>query len=467
MMCTMTTTMRHSWRAPAVTMVGVLGTWLSSWRLEVALDLRLDIVVLATVLALTLGRVVASERPQAARPYLLRVAALPLVALAATEVGRLLVHHEWLGGAAFVLVLAGAVWLRRFGSWWRRFGSLVSLPFVALLVVPVPVDPGTARTAWPAVFALLAFAWVLACHLIAWRTGFLRAPSAPASEGARRRGTGRLPASTRMAVQLGIGLAASYVLGRWLYPQHWPWLVLSCFVVCSGNRGRGDVLHKGLQRLIGASAGTVVATLVAGWIPAGDRWAIALLFAVMALALWARGISYAYWAAGVTAMVALLHGYAGIGGPGEVADRMGGVVLGALIGVLASWFVLPVRSRDAFRKRRGEALVALRELRDRLRDPAGTDDTREAAGRRFRAAVSQLEELLPLWRLHARVRPRHARELGEPAVLIRRLVDLRGELEVLAPPVAAARCARALRESVTPGTKDARVMQPKRGTAAS
>jgi hypothetical protein len=365
------------WRGPAVTMLAVLGTWLSAWRLEVALGLHLDVVVLATVLALTLARVVARERPSAAAPYLLRMAALPLIALAASEAGRLLGRHQVLGGAVFVAVLAGAIWIRRLGTWWSRLGTLISLPFIALLVVPVPVDAATARTWWPAVFALLAFGWVLACHLLAWRTGFLTPPPhatthatahmtapATASTTAAVRRPRRLAPSTRMAVQLAVGLAVSYALGRWLFPVHWPWLVLSCYVVCSGNRGRGDVLHKGVLRLAGALAGTIVATLVAGQLAAGDRWAIALLFVVMALALWARGRSYAYWAAGVTAMVALLHGYVGVGGTGELGQRLAGVALGAAIGVLASWLVLPVRSRDAFRKRRGNALIALKELRD-------------------------------------------------------------------------------------------------------
>lgn len=479
MVRTMTTT---SWRAPATTMLAVLTTWFSAWRIEVAAGLHVDVVILATVLALTLARVLGRERPQAASPYLLRIVALPVIALAATEVGRLLARHEVIGGAAFIVVLAGAIWIRRYGAGWARLGTIVTLPFVALLVVPVPVDPQTARSWWPALFALLAFAWALGWHLLAWRTGFLPKPRAPrhvhrlspstsrATGRATSRPTGRLPASTRMALQLGVGLGASYALGRWLFPEHWPWLVLSCYVVCSGNRGRGDVLHKGLLRLVGALAGTVVATLVAGQIPAGDRWMIVLLFVVMAAALWARQRSYAFWAAGVTAMLALLHGYAGIGGAGELGQRMAGVALGSVLGVLASWFVLPVRSRDAFRKRRGEALRALKELRDALR----SDDVGEAAAaeqlaraeHRFDLAVEQLVALEPLWRLHARVRPRQTVELGEPARLIARLVELRAALGVLPAKEAAERCTAVLRHA-TGGAEMSGVVQPSRPPAAS
>jgi hypothetical protein len=387
-----------SWRPAAVTMLAVLGSWLTAWRVEAAAGLHPDVVVLAVVLTLTLCRVVSRERPRAAAPYLLRILALPVIALAASGVGRLLVSHQTLGGAVFVLVLAGAIWIRRYGAAWSRIGTIASLPFIALLVVPVPVEPATARTLWPALFALVAFAWALGTHLLAWSTGFVEPPLEMPATPVRARKPGRLPASTRMAAQLAVGLAVAYAVGRWLFPEHWPWLVLSCYVVCSGNRGRGDVLHKGVLRLGGALVGTATATLVADLFPAGDRWAIVLLFAVMGVALWARQLSYAYWAGAVTAMLALLHGYVGIGGIGQLGDRLLGVALGALVGVAASWLVLPVRSRDSFRRRWADALAAVNELLDALR--LGRDAGTAEHGLRF--AVAQLELLEPAYLLHRR-----------------------------------------------------------------
>jgi hypothetical protein len=405
-----------SWRPAAVTMLAVLGSWLTAWRIEVAAGLHLDVVVLAVVLTLTLGRVVSRERPRAAAPYLLRMVALPVIALAATAVGWLLAHHQVLGGAVFVAVLSGAIWIRRYGATWSRIGTIASLPFIALLVVPVPVSAATARTLWPALFALVAFAWALAAHVLAWVTGFLEPPlvaPTPTDPARARPGRpGRLSASTRMAAQLAVGLATAYAVGRWLFPEHWPWLVLSCYVVCSGNRGRGDVLHKGVLRLGGALVGTAVATLVADLFPAGDRWAIVLLFAVMGVALWARQVSYAYWAGAVTAMLALLHGYVGIGGVGQLGDRLLGVALGALVGVVASWLVLPVRSRDSFRRRWADGLAAVSELLGALRTGEGV----EAAGHGLRFAVAQLELLEPAYLLHRRTL--HRGPAAHPADLV-------------------------------------------------
>jgi uncharacterized membrane protein YccC len=215
-----------------------------------------------------------------------------------------------------------------------------------------------------------------------------------------------------MAAQLAVGLAVAYAMGRWLFPEHWPWLVLSCYVVCSGNRGRGDVLHKGVLRLGGALVGTATATLVADLFPAGDRWAIVLLFAVMGVALWARQVSYASWAGAVTAMLALLHGYVGIGGIGQLGDRLLGVALGALVGVAASWLVLPVRSRDAFRRRWADALAAVSDLLDALR--LGRDAATAEHGLRF--AIAQLELLEPAYLLHRRTL--HRGPAAHPADLV-------------------------------------------------
>jgi hypothetical protein len=404
-------------RPAAVAMTAVLATWLAAWGIEAAAGLRMSVIVLAVVLAVSLGRVTAREGVVSLRAHggrvLLRMVLLPVVALAATEVGRLLATHEWLGGLVFCVALAVPVWVRRFGRAWTMVGTLVTLPFISLLVVPVPIDAGTAHTLWPALFAVLAFAIVTLVYAVAGRAGLLGEPAPAAVTPASPASSRRLPASTRMALQLLVGLLASYALGQWLFPEHWPWVVLSCFVVSSGNRGRGDVLHKGVLRLAGALAGTASATLLTGSFPAGDRLAVVLLFVVMALAVWLRELSYAWWAAGVTAMLALLHGYVGVGGVGELGDRLLGVLLGSAIAVAVAWWLLPVRSRDVFRRRLGEALRAFRD-----------DDLDH-----FRGAVAMLEQVQPAHRMHRRalraLRRRH--DDDHPATLVERLVAIRDD----------------------------------------
>lgn len=413
-------------RPVLVAMTAVLLTWAAAWGVEAAAGLQMSVIVLAVVLAVSLGRLAARDDDGDARETGLRTLArlvlLPVIALAATEVGRLLAAHAWLGGVVFCVALALPIWVRRFGARWQRLGTLVTLPFIALLVVPVPVDAHTAHTLWPAAMAVLALVIVTVVFGLARRLGVLDVlgvpgagepvapvvPPAPPPAPSPR----RLPASTRMAVQMLVGLLTAYGLGRWLWPTHWAWDVLSCYVVASGNRGRGDVLHKGILRLVGALAGTTSATVLSGAFARGDRLAVVLLFVVMALALWLREASYAWWAAGVTAMLALLHGYAGVGGVSELGERLLGVLLGSLLAVAAAWWVLPVRSRDVFRRRLSEALRAFRDD-----DMVG-----------FRRAVAQLEQVAPPHRLHRgvlqRARPGVRRD-DHPATLVERLVAIR------------------------------------------
>lgn len=384
-------------RSAIVTMTATLGSWLTGWAIADAFGLHGDVIMLATVLAVTMSRLVARQKPHSVPERLVRLVAVPLVALASSETGTLLQHHRWWGGAVFCLVMALSVWVRRFGRRWSSLGSMAALPFVVLLVAPVAPAPGHEHTLWPALLAVVALAWVALVQQVAWLTGFVPVPARAPDEPPPPPANGGLRASTKMAVQLGLGLAICYSLGTWWFPEHWPWMVLSCYVVMVGTAGRGDALHRGLMRLVGAAAGTIGATLLASAFATGNRWALVLLFVVMGLAVWLRPKNYAYWAAGVTSMLALLHGYYGDHGVHLLVERLAGVVLGAGTGVAVTWFVLPVRTRDAFRRRWADALAALSDELAALRtDPA----TASAADERFRHAAAQLALLEPAYRAH-------------------------------------------------------------------
>jgi uncharacterized membrane protein YccC len=178
-----------------------------------------------------------------------------------------------------------------------------------------------------------------------------------------------------------------------VFGEHWPWVVVSAYLVMSGARGRGDVVHKAGLRVIGASIGTAVATVAtAHGLPEGNRWLIVAIFAVMATAVLLRNRSYAFWAAGVTAMIALLSGYYGQPSGSALSDRVLGVLLGSVLGVAAAWFVLPVRTNDVLRRYLADCLAAL------------TDDLdpRSEVPSRTPAALRNLTELGPTLRAHRR-----------------------------------------------------------------
>jgi uncharacterized membrane protein YccC len=201
-----------------------------------------------------------------------------------------------------------------------------------------------------------------------------------------------------MAAQMAVALTGAFAVGHWLLPGHWLWVVLTAYIVCSGNRGRADVIDKGLMRLVGASVGTVVATIVIGVFPAGDGVTVVVIFVVLAFAVWLRPINYAYWAGCVTAVIALLYGYFGEGGIALLRTRLEGILLGAVIGAAASWLVLPIKSGEVLRRREADALRSLSDVvTSTISDP--TQLAVSSAG--FDYALRQLDEVMRAFRLRS------------------------------------------------------------------
>jgi hypothetical protein len=417
-------------------LVAILLSFGAAVWLEQAAELNDGIVVLAVVLTVTLSR-------QQLRPYGLGV--LPVVAVAASEVGWLFVHHPTVGDVVFTVCISAAIWIRRYGVLATKIGTLATLPFIAVLISPVPPGQGAARLLWPAIVAVIAFLSMAAVRLTDIRSAAVRRAPGHARAGAHTRRPGpprttaaprsqaagapraastpqaphslqaqpsqpprapqtswaaKVPPSTRMACQMALSLGAAFVVGRLVFPGHWTWTVLTAFLVCSGARNRGDVLHKGALRVTGASVGTLVATPLAGAFGPHEDMSLALILAVLALATWLRRFSYAYWAGTVTAVLSLLNGYYGQSGHDLLLERLAEIVVGAVLGIAASWFVLPIRSADAVRRRTANSLLALRNVLTAA--GTGTTDLRPSAAR-FDLSLEQLDQILPSLEAHRRL----------------------------------------------------------------
>jgi hypothetical protein len=140
---------------------------------------------------------------------------LPVVGLVATGVGMLFLHQPWVGAAVFVSGMFISIRLRRVGPMAARAGSLIALPFVLILTTPYvltrQVGPLLAAT-MPVIVALMALSWVAIMHALA-RLAALLPPACEevsfvAPPTATPAGSMRPSASTRMAVQMAVALAA-------------------------------------------------------------------------------------------------------------------------------------------------------------------------------------------------------------------------------------------------------------------
>lgn len=384
--------MAKAFREAVVTMLAALATL----GCAMALDPEPGPGVLAVVLCLSFSR---SHLERDLRGRLEAAVALPLVGLLATGVGMLLLHRPWWGAAAFVAGMFASIWLRRFGPPLRRAGSLLALPFVAILTTPyIPTHrAGPIMVAlMPIIVGLLALGWVALLQALARKLSWLAPLRAPATKPAPPLATGtrestlRPIASTRMAIQMAVALAAAFVVGYVFFAERWAWIVLTAFIVNSGNRGRLDVAYKSMLRVLGAAVGTVLALTLALHAGGRDTTTVALILAAIFLGIWLRPLGYAWWALFVTLALALLQGFEGAGAHGVLELRLEEILIGAAIGVLAAWLVLPIRSIDVLRRRMADALAALAEALD-----PGTE-TRTAAG--FNDAIDGIHEIAPAFR---------------------------------------------------------------------
>ncbi|MFF7476032.1 FUSC family protein [Streptomyces sp. NPDC008092] len=335
---------RNAYEA-ALTMTAVLLCWAAALALEGAAGLHTDVLVLAVALTMTLT---ASQRTADTRRRLTALAVLPVTAGASIFLGRLIAAHYVIGACVYTAGMALAIWIRRYGPAATKAGTLIALPLIALLVVPGPALPPEAQSGlvtwgWAALIGAIACGVVWLVQGLGDRYSPWRPDPTPAAPARRSRLHPR--PSTRMALQMAAGIAAAFILGRLLFDGHWPWAVLTAYVAASGNRGRTDVLRKGIERLAGACVGTLLAAGVAAAGITGHL-AVALMFTILAIALWLRPLNYAYWAAGMTCALSLLLGYFGQNAESLLPTRLEGIAVGAVLSVASAWWLLPVRRRS-------------------------------------------------------------------------------------------------------------------------
>jgi Fusaric acid resistance protein-like len=195
----------------------------------------------------------------------------------------------------------------------------------------------------------------------------------------------RLSPTTRIAGQSALAMAAALVISQWLFPDHWSWTVVSVLAISGGLRSRGAVLLRSGERLLGALAGTLVATLFAAALGGHTIASIAAILVLLAVGASVREVSYVGWAFCVTSMLALLYGLYGEHGTHLLGERLVQNVIGALCVILPSYFLLPIRTEALVRRRLAVALAALGDLLAGIADDAPAPEltvTARTSGRR-------------------------------------------------------------------------------------
>jgi uncharacterized membrane protein YccC len=197
-----------------------------------------------------------------------------------------------------------------------------------------------------------------------------------------------------MALQMLVALGLAFSIGMTVFPAHWAWVVLTAFIVCSGTVSRGDAIYKGLMRLGGAVGGASLAAAIAHIAVSDPVYDAAIIFIVLFVGIWLRPINYAWWAVCATLIFALLQGPQDEAILPLLGIRVVCILLGALCGVAAAWFVYPIRTEQLVRKRVAEALHVLRDVLASGQAPDMSALDRHSA---------ELDRLAPPLRLHHRL----------------------------------------------------------------
>ncbi|WP_426504103.1 FUSC family protein [Dactylosporangium sp. McL0621] len=313
----------------------------------VAIHQSLGIVVLGAAVALMAGR---SAQPHS--PW--RLLLVPVGALVIATFAVLFHAAHAYGDACFVVTVAAATAARAFGPAAGHLGRALVLPLIGMLIAPVNPGGHPLRTlAWATLAVFIAEAFVLLARL-AWGTAAeAELPSTAAARVHVWRG-----------VQSALALTLAFTIGQVVFGEHWPWTVISAYTVGAAARSRGDALLKGVHRTLGALGGTLVATVLAFAVGGHKPVAVALLLVVLAAGSYLRQFGYAWWAASVTAALALLYSLVGVAGTAALpllGTRLIAVVAGALCAVLPAALVAPVRTGAVLRKRTAECLRSISE----------------------------------------------------------------------------------------------------------
>ncbi|GAA3054258.1 FUSC family protein [Pseudonocardia yunnanensis] len=158
--------------------------------------------------------------------------------------------------------------------------------------------------------------------------------------------------TTRQAIQVGVATSFAIVAGELLSPSRWYWAVITAFLVFAGTTSRGEVLSRGWGRILGTIGGVIAGMGLALLVSGSQLAALILLFACIFVAIYVVQISPSLLAFWITAVLAILYGLIGQFSVATLVLRIEETALGAALGILASYLILPKRTREAF----GEAL---------------------------------------------------------------------------------------------------------------
>ncbi|MBW5483012.1 FUSC family protein [Streptomyces bambusae] len=366
-------------------------------------------------------------RAQATTTLLLPAAGFPVLALATTLHGVTLLRD-----AAFLLVVLGGVYARRWGPRGHALGIFAFMNF--FITQFLHAVPGQLPELYAAVG--IALAATGAVRFVLWPVERRTPPPAvpPALPG-----TGLARVTTRQAIQATAACAVALSVGQILSEDRWYWAVGTTWWIFVNTASRGETLVRGFRRVLGTVIGIAAGMLIA--IPLhGAPVPTALLVALCVFGIfYTAPVSYSWMMLAVTVMAGLLYGLLGVLDPALLVLRLEETAVGAVCAALSVVLILPVTTHatnDAWIQRalhcvRAATSASLR----RLSGEPGADPTPHAAELELLLGRVRLS-LAPLVHPLSPYRARKARARRVIALLDACAAEVRGLVSVAADPSA-------------------------------
>nr|WP_308288015.1 FUSC family protein [Streptomyces corallincola] len=180
-------------------------------------------------------------------------------------------------------------------------------------------------------------------------------PAEPARTGLQR-------PTTRAALQVAVGSSLAIFGGELLSSQRWYWAVLTCWIVFLNTASTGEIVVKGYRRLLGTVLGVVAGIGLAGLVGHHTWLAFGLVLVFIFAMFYTAPLSYTLMSFFVTAMLGLLYTLLNTYTLALLGLRIAETALGAVCGVIAAAFVLPVRTDRRTDELLGAVLERLAEV---------------------------------------------------------------------------------------------------------
>ena len=188
----------------------------------------------------------------------------------------------------------------------------------------------------------------------------------------------QLHPATRQAIQVAVATSAAILAGELLSPARWYWAVLTAFLVYVATASAAQTLTRSWYRVLGTVLGIPVGILIGTAV--GSNLVISLVFVFVCIFCLVYLLGTPAWVMTfwITILVAMFYALLGTFSAGTLILRLEETAVGAVIGIVTAFLVLPASTRATVTSDIRRFLVALGDFLEQglgplMGKPAGVD----------------------------------------------------------------------------------------------